>query len=295
MLPRGAAVRGVLLALLPICHAFRLIRSVGSHGSALGELNGPRHIAPLAGGGVAVVDGMNERVQLFDAEARAVSSIDGLVSPTGLAIAGDALYVSESTGGHRISRYRLSDGSFLGMMGRFGMRPGELHDPQCLTVAGELLLVAEWGNNRISVFNRTNLAFVRHLGGDEFEVDEGDLDQPCGVAVHEGEVFVADTWNHRISVFALDTGEFLRTFGTRGSAPGKFSYPMGITVANGQLYVAERTGKRLQKLTLEGEPLDELASPCGGWLYGVCVDGERVWLTGSACHAMHLLEGEAEG
>jgi len=161
-----------------------------------------------------------------------------------------------------------------------------LRHPQC----EEYLLVAEWGNNRISVFNRSSSTFVRHIGGDEFEVDEGDLDQPCGVAVHGGSVYVADTWNHRISVFALDSGAFLRSFGTRGSGAGQMNYPMGIEIAAGRLYVAEHTGKRLQVLTLEGDPIVELSSPSGGWLYGVSVGGERLWLTDSAEHRVHLLE-----
>ena len=33
-----------------------------------------------------------------------------------------------------------------------------------LRVAGELLLVAEWGNSRVSVFERESLRFLRHIG-----------------------------------------------------------------------------------------------------------------------------------
>ena len=61
------------------------------------------------------------------------------------------------------------------------------------------------------------------------------------------EVFVCDTWNHRISVFDRSSGDFLRSFGRRGSKPGEFSYPCGIEIAHGRIYVTERTGKRLHR------------------------------------------------
>jgi len=181
--------------------------------------------------------------------------------------------------------------------GGLGSGEGELHDPQCLCIAGDMLLVAEWGNHRISVFDKTTLAFVRHVGENENDgsgwVDggsgDGELDQPCGVAAHDDEIFVADTWNHRISVFELATGKWLRSFGSRGDQPGQFTYPTGITIAQGgRLYVTERTGKRVQMLTLDGDPLQVLPAPCGGWLYGVCADGERLWATSSSTNEVHL-------
>jgi sugar lactone lactonase YvrE len=63
-----------------------------------------------------------------------------------------------------------------------------------------------------------------------------------------------------------------------------------VVIADGLLFVTERTGKRLQVLTRDGDPVDELAAPCGGWLYGCCVDSTgKVWVSSASTHRVHLL------
>ena len=310
----------MLLAVIATAAAgpMRLLRSVGERGSAFGQFEGPRHAAALATGGCCIVDGQNERIQVFSADGECVRVIEGMVVPTGVAIGGngDTLYWSESTGAHRVHKLRLSAksaktaavrdvgrkavsvrrpwASRQTIMGELGEADGELQDPQDLCLHDGELYVAEWGNHRISVFDATSLSFIRHIGhGDEDGYEggssPGELDQPCGVACHGDEVFVADTWNHRVSIFDRRDGSFLRTFGERGSAPGKFNYPCGIETAHGRVYVTERTGKRVQSLSFEGEPLQVLPAPCDGWLYGICADGDRLWVTSSNQHCVHLL------
>lgn len=293
-------------------HQLHLVRSTGGPCQEelcqLGEFDGPRGIAPLPGGGACVVDGLNDRVQLLDAEGDAVGTIEGLSCPTGVAVHGDRLYISESTGAHRVTCRRLSDGALIGSVGGLGSGDGELHGPQCVAVAGEQLLVAEWGNSRVSVFDRDTMAFVRHIGqtlDDNGDPEGGDapgqLDEPSDLAVSGDELFVADTWNHRICVFGLTDGAFRRCFGRRGAGRGEFTYPTGIACADGRVYTTERMGgdanRRVQELSLEGAPLQELlpshigrrVARRGGQLHGICVDGDRVWVTDSGMHMVHLL------
>ena len=79
-----------------------------------------------------------------------------------------------------------------------------------------------------------------------------------------------------------------------GSAPGEFNEPAGVAIGHGRLYVSEKTGRRIQVLTLEGEPLNVVASPDGQPLGGFCVDDDRLWVIGPRpCDDpsyMHLLE-----
>ncbi|KAL1508003.1 hypothetical protein AB1Y20_007601 [Prymnesium parvum] len=284
-------------AVLPRCeHILRHVRSVGAKGRRLGEFNAPCYLAEPSCGLLCVVEGQNGRVQLLDAEAQPLRSIDGLQAPTGVAVSGDTIYVAESTGAHTITARRLSDGAEIRRAGGLGSGEGELHDPQSLLVVGDHLLVTEWGNHRISVFEKSTLAFERHIGqtsdehGDPVEGSgPGELDQPCDVAIHGDELFVADTWNHRISVFDLSDGSFRRSFGERGTSPGQFIYPTGIAVAKGCLLIAESRGKRVQVLNLDGSPLTISNAPCDGWLHGIRVDAERVWVTSSNKHQLHLL------
>ena len=63
----------------------------------------------------------------------------------------------------------------------------------------------------------------------------------------EGNVFVADFYNHRIQKFASD-GTFLTSFGSRGSGQGEFEYPMAVAVAaDGTVFVTDFGNNRVQK------------------------------------------------
>ena len=81
----------MLLAVIATAAAgpMRLLRSVGERGSAFGQFEGPRHAAALATGGCCIVDGQNERIQVFSADGECVRVIEGMVVPTGVAIGGN--------------------------------------------------------------------------------------------------------------------------------------------------------------------------------------------------------------
>ena len=151
------------------CSSLRLLRSVGDKGEQIGQFNGPRHIAALPGGqGVCLVDGLNERVLVLDAEGECVRCVDGMATPTGVAIEDDTLWWAESTGAHRVKRLRLSARSMstaadanVGKRvvdvqrpwaakaisaGGLGSASGELHDPSCLCVSGDLPSLAADGD-----------------------------------------------------------------------------------------------------------------------------------------------------
>ena len=78
---------------------------------------------------------------------------------------------------------------------------------------------------------------------------------------------------HRLSLFDGDTGEPLRTVGSRGKAPGEFTRPNGLAVFGDLLFVVERDNHRVQLLSLpDFTPqaifgADELRSPYGIWLH----------------------------
>jgi len=81
----------------------------------------------------------------------------------------------------------------------------------------------------------------------------GQFHSPKGLAVDaQGNVYVADTWNHRIQVFDGE-GKFLRAWGSEGTQPGQFKEPWGIAVAqNGDVYVTDTWNHRIQVFDGEG-------------------------------------------
>jgi hypothetical protein len=93
---------------------------------------------------------------------------------------------------------------------------------------------------------------------------------PTNVAVApNGDVFVADGYGSSfINQYAAD-GALKRTFGGKGSEPGRLDCPHGLTIdTRGEvpvLLVADRSNRRLQSFSLEGEPLaiyEGFSHPC---------------------------------
>jgi predicted membrane-bound mannosyltransferase/DNA-binding beta-propeller fold protein YncE len=76
----------------------------------------------------------------------------------------------------------------------------------------------------------------------------GQFSAPAGLAVdHEGNLYVADSGNHRIQKFDGD-GHFLGVFGTPGGNEGQLNEPWGVAVdSEGNIYVADTWNHRIQK------------------------------------------------
>ena len=54
-----------------------------------------------------------------------------------------------------------------------------------------------------------------------------------------GEIFVADIKNHRICVFSADGARLMRSWGSIGSADGKFCMPIALSLVQNRLFVLD--------------------------------------------------------
>ena len=81
----------------------------------------------------------------------------------------------------------------------------------------------------------------------------GQFQSPRGMAVDkEGNIYVADSQNHRIQKFDPN-GQFLLQWGSHGSGPGQFNEPWGLAVDDeGNVYVADTWNHRIQKFDPNG-------------------------------------------
>jgi hypothetical protein len=84
---------------------------------------------------------------------------------------------------------------------------------------------------------------------------------PTNIAIApNGDLYVGDGYGSYFVNQYNSTGEYVRTFGGRGSEAGQLREPHGIWVdergPTSVLVVADRRNNRLQRFTLEGKPID---------------------------------------
>ncbi len=165
--------------------------------------------------------------------------------PTGVAVAGDEVFVSDARNG-RIQVFDL-DGNFKRQFGGLGR-------PMNLAVAGGELYVADYWNDRIQVFglDGTPKRIVGSAGS-----GPGQFDAAGGVAVaSNGDLFVADFYNQRVQRLRAD-GSFVRQWGLTGETgvdAGRFNYPTDAALGpDGTLYVADGYNDRIQAFAAGGD------------------------------------------
>ena len=83
---------------------------------------------------------------------------------------------------------------------------------------------------------------------------EGQLVWPTSIALDaKGNVYVADEWLNRISIFDKD-GEFLSSWGKAGSGDGELDRPAGIAISgDGTMFLTDSRNHRVQKFSLDGQ------------------------------------------
>ena len=85
------------------------------------------------------------------------------------------------------------------------------------------------------------------------------INRPWGIAVGDnGDIVVAEWSAHCITIFNKERKK-VRSFGTRGTKKGQFTYPHGVAITNdGHLLVTDE--HRLQKLTFDGVCVQSVGS-----------------------------------
>jgi DNA-binding beta-propeller fold protein YncE len=211
-------------------------------------------------GRLYVSDTSRQAVFVFDEKAGALTvweRAEGLlnfVAPSGLALGpnGD-LFVADAELGFVV---RLdAQGEPRGTIGR-----GLLKRPTGLArdARSGLLFVADTYAHDIKVFDAAGM-LVRVIGG-RGEGD-GEFNFPTHLAFANGELYVTDTLNSRVQVFATEGLLPSRRFGARGLYLGNLVRPKGVAVdSEGNVYVVESYHDSL----LVFSALGEFLLPIGG-------------------------------
>ncbi len=253
-----------------------------------------------------VADTENHAIRLIDFDKRTVTTIAGtgqqarfwpeggkaretdLSSPWDVVLVGDTLYIAMA-GIHQLWKMNLRQGTVepyagSGREARFDsyLLQAALAQPSGITTDGKRLYFAdsECSSLRSADLN-PNGRVETLVGGDLFDFGDVDgegrrarLQHPLGVAYHDGAVYLADTYNHKIKRYDLATGR-IETFlgdGTAGMRDGDrptFHEPGGLSIAGGKMYIADTNNhairvadlrtRRVETLTIRG--LEKLRPP----------------------------------
>jgi peptidylamidoglycolate lyase len=186
---------------------------------------------------------------------RAVSGDDSshFNRPTDIAVAKDSsFYVSDGYGNSRVLKFS-ADGKFLFQWGTKGKGPGEFDLPHAIALDGDgRIYVADRQNARIQVFDDKG-KYIAEWKGPPF-VNPQDIKVST-----DGTAFVVDTGNEdlpdRSGVLVMRSdGSLIERFGRYGNYDGQFLSVHWIAVANnGDVYVADFTGRRVQKFVRHQE------------------------------------------
>ena len=147
---------------------------------------------------------------------------------------------------------------------------GQLEGPSGVCADGDIVVVSERDNNRISVFKRCDDALLRRFGS--YGSGDGQLSLPEGLCFmsENHHVAVAEYNNHRISVFSLE-GEFVRTVGV-----GKLGHLSGVACSDSgdEIVVADTYNNRVVVFSASGQMLHRMG---GDKFTSVAIHGDAIF------------------
>ncbi len=242
----------------------------GGYGSNTGQFNIPQDICVDGDGNTYVTDSSNNRIQKFDASGQAIhtwgspgSGNGQFQSPVGIAIDLDGNIHVADYFNSRVQKF-TPDGNFV--------KEWSVSYPLALTVDGE--------NNvyviGLDVVRKYTASGVFLLQWGARGSNEGELNGAYGISVDKySNVYVADTFNHRIQVFTK-TGQFVGKWGSRGINSEQMKEPNFVAVSpvNDKIYVADTANHRIQvfkKVSLDSKAKAIIVA--GGGSY----QGNNLW------------------
>ncbi|MCU0250147.1 MAG: hypothetical protein MUE61_08065 [Vicinamibacterales bacterium] len=294
--------------------------SGGDGGAATAAtLNYPVGVAVDSGGNLYITEFFGQRVRRVSSATGVISTYAGngtqafggdggaataasLDSPWGVSVdpVGN-LYIADS-GNNRIRKVTAATGvistiagSSSGFSGDGGLATAAtLAEPTDVSVGGDgNFYIVDFGNNRIrkiiassgiisTVAGDGSAAF----GGDGAQATSAQINQPYGVAADPaGNIYIADSYNHRIRYVAAATGVISTIAGTGTALFGgdgglainaSFELPLDVAISGGSdLLIADYGNARVRRLTGRELPVITWATP-SSIVYGTALSATQL-------------------
>ena len=117
-----------------------------------------------------------------------------------------------------------------------------------------LIAVADSQSHSIFILDKEG-KHLRNVRGRGNNADQ--LNHPTDVTfLDDDEILVADELNHLIQQFNVQSGEFVKSFGKKGTGDGEFKNPTSVCMDNkGHVVVTDYVNSGIQVLTKDGVPV----------------------------------------
>ncbi|OYY47733.1 MAG: hypothetical protein B7Y56_02790 [Gallionellales bacterium 35-53-114] len=241
--------------------------------------------------------------------------------PQGIASDGSNLYVMDK-GNHKIRKVGIIGGvvstlagSELGFSVDATGTAATFFYPAGMVSDGSNLYVADGFNHKIrkiviATGVVTTLAGSGAYGSADGTGPAATFAYPAGLAVNGGDLYVADTSNHKIRKIVIASGAVttLAGSGTAGAvnatgAAASFNYPRGLSSDGTNLYVADTDSHKIRKIvistgdvtTLAGSGIagavDAIISTAASFNYpaGLAIEGTNLYVADSASHKIRKI------
>jgi len=255
------------------------------------SFNKPQGMA-LDGDLLYIADTENHLIRLADLKNKIVKTIAGtgqqarglggkaletpLNSPWDFVLVGDKFYIAMA-GTHQIWVMDLKNNyvqPYAGS-GREGRIDGKLMEsalaqPSGITTDGKRLYVADSEVSSIRSIDLDEKNVETVVGLDLFEFGDVDgkgrevrLQHPLGVLYHDGKIYVADTYNHKIKIVdpkAKTSQTFLGTGkpGHTDESSPSFYEPSGLAISGNKLYIADTNNHAIRVANLSTKVVSTL-------------------------------------
>lgn len=235
----------------------------------------------------------------------------------------DYVYVADY--GHNVVKKFTTAGGYVRTWGATGSANAQFNSPRGVHADGTgYVWVADGGNNRIQKFSTTGVwygtytatgmslpngvcsdasyvyvaaevsdrvykftksgSFVATIGAPGSGA--GQLGGPADVGIDsDGNLFVPEYHNHRVSVFDAATGAYVRSFGSMGNAAGQFNGPVGLHVdGQDRIWVDDALNNRVQVFSKNGTFLTLFGTTGAGngqfnYPYGIAANAQGAFVS----------------
>lgn len=249
-------------------------------------LNMPSDVATGQDGNIYVLDGVNNRVVVYDVEGKfsfqfgsTGDKLGQLSFPLGIATDPDGkVYVADS-GNHRFQIFE-SNGKPLDAVSLPFEQSGALPDPTDVVVDPnrERLYVTDNDNHHVLVYNLANRRFQSIWGSPGQNQLQFRFPFLMDIS-HQGYLFIVEPINTRVQMLNPD-GKFVNFIGGWGIKPGQLFRPKGVAIYQDKVFVTDSYLGSIKVFNMSGSFLAVLADMAGVPIEfitptGITIDAKR--------------------